>query len=372
MAGCRDPHRHAPQLLALLDGVILNQLLQPATELGRENVIDQLERFFAGLLVQTRGSARKVLTEMFGGAEIADRGRRLGAAVRLQVPAGARALGGQGRARAQGVGGRDGGRARRHHGVARRARPARACARCASSRTRSRASATADPKPRRQRSRRRRATPRGGRAGTAPRSVPTPTSATDLRRAPTRLEVSRRLTKPPRRPLRSGDAARPASIPRSASARSSGASAGSPRSTSRAAPGDRPPPSGRRRRRRRGDRLDPGAARRRGRRPARGRRRSRPRVASSTAGSTPPRARSGRARRSPTARSRRRSAARGPLARSARRWAATRCRSSCPCHRVVAAGGASGGFSAPGGVRTKLRMLAIEAPHAPGTLPLFA
>ncbi len=31
-----------------------------------------------------------------------------------------------------------------------------------------------------------------------------------------------------------------------------------------------------------------------------------------------------------------------------------------PCHRVVAAGGRTGGFSAPGGVSTKLRMLAIE------------
>ena len=31
-----------------------------------------------------------------------------------------------------------------------------------------------------------------------------------------------------------------------------------------------------------------------------------------------------------------------------------------PCHRVVAAGGKSGGFSAPGGTATKLRMLAIE------------
>lgn len=31
-----------------------------------------------------------------------------------------------------------------------------------------------------------------------------------------------------------------------------------------------------------------------------------------------------------------------------------------PCHRVVAAGGKSGGFSAPGGSRTKLKMLAIE------------
>jgi methylated-DNA-[protein]-cysteine S-methyltransferase len=35
-----------------------------------------------------------------------------------------------------------------------------------------------------------------------------------------------------------------------------------------------------------------------------------------------------------------------------------------PCHRVVAAGGKPGGFSAPGGVNTKLRLLAIEgAPH---------
>lgn len=35
-----------------------------------------------------------------------------------------------------------------------------------------------------------------------------------------------------------------------------------------------------------------------------------------------------------------------------------------PCHRVVAAGGKLGGFSAPGGVDTKLRLLAIEgAPH---------
>jgi methylated-DNA-[protein]-cysteine S-methyltransferase len=31
-----------------------------------------------------------------------------------------------------------------------------------------------------------------------------------------------------------------------------------------------------------------------------------------------------------------------------------------PCHRVLAAGGKSGGFSARGGVTTKLRMLAIE------------
>jgi methylated-DNA-[protein]-cysteine S-methyltransferase len=35
-----------------------------------------------------------------------------------------------------------------------------------------------------------------------------------------------------------------------------------------------------------------------------------------------------------------------------------------PCHRVLAAGGKLGGFSAPGGVATKERLLAIEAPHA--------
>ncbi|WP_436770776.1 methylated-DNA--[protein]-cysteine S-methyltransferase, partial [Yinghuangia sp. YIM S09857] len=38
-----------------------------------------------------------------------------------------------------------------------------------------------------------------------------------------------------------------------------------------------------------------------------------------------------------------------------------------PCHRVLAAGGASGGFSAHGGVDTKWRMLTIEgAPEAGG------
>jgi len=31
-----------------------------------------------------------------------------------------------------------------------------------------------------------------------------------------------------------------------------------------------------------------------------------------------------------------------------------------PCHRVMAAGGRAGGFSAPGGLRTKLRLLTIE------------
>jgi methylated-DNA-[protein]-cysteine S-methyltransferase len=36
-----------------------------------------------------------------------------------------------------------------------------------------------------------------------------------------------------------------------------------------------------------------------------------------------------------------------------------------PCHRVVAAGGALGGFSARGGASTKRRMLAIEGALAP-------
>jgi len=42
-----------------------------------------------------------------------------------------------------------------------------------------------------------------------------------------------------------------------------------------------------------------------------------------------------------------------------------------PCHRVVAAGGKTGGFSATGGVATKLRLLAIEGAQVEGTLPLF-
>jgi methylated-DNA-[protein]-cysteine S-methyltransferase len=39
-----------------------------------------------------------------------------------------------------------------------------------------------------------------------------------------------------------------------------------------------------------------------------------------------------------------------------------------PCHRVVAAGGKTGGFSARGGVNTKLRLLEIESVHTRGTL----
>jgi methylated-DNA-[protein]-cysteine S-methyltransferase len=36
-----------------------------------------------------------------------------------------------------------------------------------------------------------------------------------------------------------------------------------------------------------------------------------------------------------------------------------------PCHRVVAANGKTGGFSAPGGVKTKLRLLALEDTGGP-------
>jgi methylated-DNA-[protein]-cysteine S-methyltransferase len=42
-----------------------------------------------------------------------------------------------------------------------------------------------------------------------------------------------------------------------------------------------------------------------------------------------------------------------------------------PCHRVVAAGGKPGGFSASGGTQTKLKMLAIEGATATPMLPLF-
>jgi methylated-DNA-[protein]-cysteine S-methyltransferase len=42
-----------------------------------------------------------------------------------------------------------------------------------------------------------------------------------------------------------------------------------------------------------------------------------------------------------------------------------------PCHRVVAAGGKVGGFSATGGVTTKLRLLSIESARANGSPALF-
>jgi methylated-DNA-[protein]-cysteine S-methyltransferase len=42
-----------------------------------------------------------------------------------------------------------------------------------------------------------------------------------------------------------------------------------------------------------------------------------------------------------------------------------------PCHRVLAAGGKPGGFSANGGVATKLKMLAIEGAYVNHTPSLF-
>jgi len=42
-----------------------------------------------------------------------------------------------------------------------------------------------------------------------------------------------------------------------------------------------------------------------------------------------------------------------------------------PCHRVLAAGGKPGGFSASGGTATKLRMLAIEGAYVNHTPSLF-
>jgi methylated-DNA-[protein]-cysteine S-methyltransferase len=43
-----------------------------------------------------------------------------------------------------------------------------------------------------------------------------------------------------------------------------------------------------------------------------------------------------------------------------------------PCHRVMAAGGKTGGFSAPGGVRTKLKLLSIERAQPQGSPTLFS
>ena len=42
-----------------------------------------------------------------------------------------------------------------------------------------------------------------------------------------------------------------------------------------------------------------------------------------------------------------------------------------PCHRVLAANGKTGGFSAPGGVSTKLRLLEIEGARADAIPTLF-
>lgn len=42
-----------------------------------------------------------------------------------------------------------------------------------------------------------------------------------------------------------------------------------------------------------------------------------------------------------------------------------------PCHRILAAGGGAGGFSAPGGLETKMKILNIERKNAPLVPSLF-
>ncbi len=42
-----------------------------------------------------------------------------------------------------------------------------------------------------------------------------------------------------------------------------------------------------------------------------------------------------------------------------------------PCHRVIAAGRRLGGFSAQGGIETKLKLLELERAHAGGPMTLF-
>jgi methylated-DNA-[protein]-cysteine S-methyltransferase len=42
-----------------------------------------------------------------------------------------------------------------------------------------------------------------------------------------------------------------------------------------------------------------------------------------------------------------------------------------PCHRVTAAGGKLGGFTARGGIQTKLKLLAIEGARAAAQADLF-
>ena len=44
--GCRDPHRHAPHLLAALDGLMVNQLFEPASTMSEAEIVDHLARFF--------------------------------------------------------------------------------------------------------------------------------------------------------------------------------------------------------------------------------------------------------------------------------------------------------------------------------------
>jgi DNA-binding transcriptional regulator YbjK len=45
-AGCAEPRRHAPHLLTILDGIMVNQLFASATALTDAEMADQLTRFF--------------------------------------------------------------------------------------------------------------------------------------------------------------------------------------------------------------------------------------------------------------------------------------------------------------------------------------
>jgi AcrR family transcriptional regulator len=47
VAGCRDPRAHAPQLLALLDGLIAQSLFQPSMALSQRQIVALFERFFS-------------------------------------------------------------------------------------------------------------------------------------------------------------------------------------------------------------------------------------------------------------------------------------------------------------------------------------
>jgi AcrR family transcriptional regulator len=47
VAGCSDPRAHAPQLLALLDGLILQALFQPSMAMSRGQTVALFERFFS-------------------------------------------------------------------------------------------------------------------------------------------------------------------------------------------------------------------------------------------------------------------------------------------------------------------------------------
>ncbi len=62
---------------------------------------------------------------------------------------------------------------------------------------------------------------------------------------------------------------------------------------------------------------------------------------------------------------------REPRRLSARRWRAIPGRLSLPCHRVLAAGNKPGGFSAPGGLITKAKLLAMEGVYLDGGEPML-